>query len=129
MITDTSEKVDISRILIHPVNGSATSARVTSIEAANSVLERWTHETPEAPANEYEVEIIFEDGLRYSGHYQFDTRKKVSLGRNVRRRLSDMASPSTKRVARESEAANDSIVGTSGSPVERAKTLLEHYNI
>ncbi|NEX64092.1 hypothetical protein [Noviherbaspirillum galbum] len=129
MATQTSEKVDISRILIHPVNGSASKARVTSLEAANNVLQSWADQAPSAAGEECEVEIIFEDGLRYVGHYPLKKQeKKVSLGRHVRRRLLAMAK--TQCVKRNQAPANDSVV----SPDDRdsmqcAQAVLEHYNI
>jgi hypothetical protein len=127
--TDLSEKIDISRIFIHPVNGSASSARVTSIEAANSVLERWAHDMPSQSA-EYEVEILFEDGVRYYGHYHFDHQKKVSLRRDLRRRLTAMAAGGTHRVKHRNEAANDSIVSPQDDDsADCAQAVLNYYNI
>lgn len=129
MATLTSEKVDISRILLHPADGSATSARVTSLEAANSVLQSWAHDTSGTLPDECEVEIIFEDGLRYCGHYHLNPQeKRISLGRHVRRQLTALMR--TQCVKREQQAANDAIISPStGDLAERAKTLLEHYNI
>lgn len=127
--SEVSEKVDISRIVIHTVDGSASTARVTSIEAANSVLQGWTHrESGEAPAK-YEVEIVFEDGQRYCGHYrQTDQEKTVSLSRHVRRQLTAMSKG--KCVKRAQKAANEPNIGsTETDGAARAKVLLEHYNI
>ncbi|WP_136416064.1 hypothetical protein [Herbaspirillum sp. ST 5-3] len=125
----SSEKVDISRILIHPSDGSASSARVTSIEAANSVLQNWAHDASGMCQNECEVEIIFEDGLRYSGHYPLTKHeKRVSLSRHVRRQLTALAK--TACIKRGQAPANEPILSPNeADPAECAKTVLEHYNI
>jgi hypothetical protein len=127
--TQSSEKVDISRILIHPIDGSASRARVTSLEAANSVLQSWAEDAAGVPGTECEVEIIFEDGLRYVGHYPLKKQeKKVSLGRHVRRRLVAMAK--TQCVKRDQAPANDGFVTQDDrDSAECAQAVLEHYNI
>lgn len=129
MATQSSEKVDISRILIHSLDGSASSARVTSIEAANSVLQGWAHGKPGLHLGECEVEIVFEDGLRYHGHYRLNEQEKgISLARYIRRRLTVMAK--SQCVKRNQLPANDSIISPDKrDPAECAKEMLTHYNI
>ena len=129
MTTQLIEKVDISRVLIHSVDGSASSARVSSIEAANSVLKSWAHDQSGTLPAECEVEIVFEDGLRYRGHYRLEAQEKgISLGRDIRRRLAAMTrTPSIKKVE---TPANDSIIcPQEQDPVKCATALLTYYNI
>jgi hypothetical protein len=123
------EKVDISRILIHSVEGPASTARVTSMEAANSILQKWAHDQSGMLPSECEVEIVFEDGLRYHSHYRLkDQDKGVSLNRHVRRRLAAMTKP--ERIKRTEEPANDAIISPDErDTVECAKAMLARYNI
>lgn len=139
MDTQISEKVDISRILIQAADGQGSTARVTSMEAANSVLQTWLRNQLQsraksktktgAPAAECEVEILFEDGLRYRGHYRLtDQEKSVSLGRHVRRQLTAMSKG--RQMKRDQHLANEPVIYPGNvDTAERAKDLLEHYNI
>ncbi len=99
------------------------------MEAANSVLKNWAHDQSGTLPAECEVEIVFEDGLRYCGHYRLEEQEKgVSLSRHVRRRLAAMTkTPSVKKVG---HPANDSIVcPKEKDPVKCATALLAYYNI
>lgn len=128
--TDLNEKVDISRILIHPVDGTDSKARVTAIEAANSVLSTWVKQSAGAVPAEYEVEIIFEDGMRYRGHYRPRQNDKASLGRDIRRSLTLIAEKGGQPV-KQGHLAMDSpfIWSNSGNHALNATTVLEHYNL
>lgn len=128
MASQLNDKVDISRIFIHSTDGLGSVARVSSLEAANSVLQGWAHGKQDAPG-ECEVEIVFEDGVRYCGHYRLNEQDKgVSLGRHVRRRLTVMAK--SQCVKRSQQPANDSLVGPDArDQAERAREILAHYNI
>jgi len=130
---DLKEKVDISRILIHPVDGSDSKARVTSIEAANTVLSTWVRQCADDTSAEYEVEIIFEDGLRYRGHYQLGQKDKASLGRDIRRSLAMMTETGeqpAQRVKRGSHSRARPFVWTScASQALSPKAVLEHYDL
>jgi hypothetical protein len=123
-----NDKVDISRIFIHSTDGLGSVARVSSLEAANTVLQGWAHGKAEA-SGECDVEIVFEDGLRYRGHYRLnDQDKSVSLGRHVRRRLTVMAK--SQCIKRNQPPANDSIIiPDKRDQAECAKEMLAHYNI
>ena len=134
MGTLKNDKVDISRILIHPAKGSGssargTSARVSSIEAANSVLESWAHDTSGRLPEECEVEVIFEDGVRYLGHYHLNREeKRISLGRHIRRQLTVMSK--TQCVRCDVRPANESVISPDRrDPAECARSVLDHYNI
>lgn len=129
MESHATEKVDISRILIHAVDGPGSTARVTSMEAANSVLKSWVHGQGGARPAECEVEIVFEDGLRYHSHYRLTEQEKtVSLGRHVRRQLTAMSK--AKCVKRDQQPANEpTICPDEPDTAERAREILEHYNI
>ena len=127
MELDVCEKVDISRILIQRVDGPASKARVTSLEAANNVLESWADRTPESENDQCDFQIVFEDGFRYQGHYRLNkSQKRISLGRHVRKQLSALAA--RKRV--EKEADEQPVISMIGADVaESAKIALDHYNI
>ena len=131
MASQLNDKVDISRIFIHSADRLGSVARVTSLEAANSVLQGWAHDKDKGDApGEYEVEIVFEDGVRYCGHYRPNEQDKaVSLGRHVRRQLTVMAKSQSLRRARQ-QPANDSIVSPDQrDQAECAKEILANYNI
>lgn len=128
--TELKEKVDISRILIHPVDGSDSKARVTSIEAANSVLSTWVSECADAASAEYEVEILFEDGMRYCGHYQLSQKEKASLGRDIRRSLALMTEKGGHSVKRGRHSRGSPFVWTDcASQALNPETVLEQYNL
>jgi hypothetical protein len=125
----TLEKIDISRILIHALDGPASTARVSSIEAANSVLKNWAYDQSGTLPAECEVEIVFEDGVRYCSHYHLKQQEKgVSLSRHVRKQLALMTK--TQCVKRPHHPANDSIsCPHEDDPAECARTMLARYNI
>jgi hypothetical protein len=127
--SQSSEKVDIARILIHSVDGPASTARVSSMEAANSVLQSWVHDQSGTVPAACEVEILFEDGLRYHSHYPLKEQEKgVSLNRHVRRQLAAMTK--TRLVNKGLQPANDSIIcPDQRDATECAKAMLAHYNI
>jgi hypothetical protein len=127
--TQSSDKVDVSRILIHSVDGPASTARVSSMEAANSVLLDWAHDQSGTTPLACEVEIVFEDGLRYHSRYRLQDRAKgVSLNRHVRRQLAAMIKTGCATMPR--HAANDAIISLDErDATECAKAMLTHYNI
>lgn len=123
------DKVDVSRIFIHRPDSSASVARVTSVEAANTVLRNWAQDMAGPLPAACEVEIVFEDGLRYHSHYQLnDQEKTISLSRHLRRQLTAMSKG--KCAKPNSPCANDSFMHAGDrNSVECAQELLEHYNI
>lgn len=124
----TTEKIDISRILLYSAPGTASGARVTSMEAANSVLQSWTRDQSGMLPDECEVEIVFEDGLRYRSHFPLKKQEKtVSLGRYVRRQL--LALTKVPCTTTDQPAANDAVCHDHQEASARAKEMLEHYNI
>lgn len=133
MESHSSEKIDISRIMIYAGQQSASRARVTSMEAANSVLQNWVHDCLHTEADECEVEIVFEDGLRYRSLYPLRTQEKtISLSRHVRRQLIAMTKASgakTEDCAERSAANDDSVCTEEQQATERAREMLAHYNI
>lgn len=128
MQTQTIEKVDVSRIFIHRPDSNASVARVTSVEAANLVLRNWAQDTSGPRPSECEVEIVFEDGLRYYSHYPLNEQEKsISLSRHLRRQLTAMTKG--KCAKPDSPCANDSFMHAGDrNPAECAQELLEHYN-
>lgn len=129
MQSQTIDKVDVSRIFIHRPDSTASVARVTSVEAANAVLRNWAQDASGSQPAECEVEIVFEDGLRYHSHYPLnDQEKTVSLSRHLRRQLTAMSKG--KCAKPNSICANDSFIHAGDrDPAECAQELLEHYNI
>lgn len=129
MAPDVSEKVDVSRILIQRVEGMATNARVSSMEAANAVLERWADGAAASGQEKCDVQIVFEDGFRIRGHYNLaKSRKRVSLSRYVRKQLTALAG--TDKVKKTAKQEDDPELSLSGEdPAISAKLALDHYNI
>lgn len=127
--SQTIEKVDVSRIFIHRPDDRASVARVTSVEAANYVLRNWAQDRSGSAPAECEVEIVFEDGLRYHGHYPLkEQEKNVSLSRHVRRQLTAMTK--ARCMNKERRAANDAFShADKRDPAECAEEILAHYNI
>lgn len=132
MELDLCEKVDISRIHIQRVDGSTTKARVSSIEAANNVLERWADCAPDSGNDQCDFQIVFEDGFRYHGHFHLSkSQKRISLARHVRKHLTALATKGAKKAREADEDEGDepviSLIGA--NLAESAKIALDHYNI
>jgi hypothetical protein len=126
---DSFEKVDVSRVLIQRVDGLPSKARVSSLDAANAVLERWADCAPETGHDQCDLQIVFEDGFRYREHYHLrKTQKRISLARHVRKRLKALATVTdTKKAA---QSVNEPVISLIGAdPAESAKIALDHYNI
>lgn len=126
---DVIEKVDVSKIELETVDGARANARVTSMEAANHVLERWVADEQEMRNAECEVHIVFEDGFQLHSRYPLKrSDKRVSLARHLRKQLNNMASTGRARspCRRESGPAirlNDDCYN------EAALEALARYNI
>jgi hypothetical protein len=126
---DIDEKVDISRIVIQCLEGESSKARVSSMEAANRVLDSWADRAPDFGSAQCDFQIVFEDGFRYHGHYRLNkSQKRVSLARHVRKQLVALA---TAADARKPAVADDkpeiSMIGA--DVAESAKIALDNYNI
>lgn len=132
MNPDLCEKVDVSRIVIQRVDGLSSKARVSSIEAANNVLESWADSTDETENDQCDFQIVFEDGFRYQGHLRLNKcQKRISLSRHVRKQLTALARTSGgKRATRASKEEVAPVISMIGEDVaESAKIALEQYNI
>ena len=129
MQPDLIEKVDVSRILIQRVKGLPSKARVSSMEAANRVLDEWADCAPDSGFDRCDLQIVFEDGFRYHGQYHLNrTEKRISLSRHVRKQLTAMAK--AKRVAKPSTVDDEPVISLIGADLaESAKIALDHYNI
>lgn len=129
MATDVTEKVDVSKIELETVEGSRANARVTSMEAANTVLERWVQCDQDAQNAECDVHIVFEDGFQLYSRYPLTrTDKRVSLARHLRKQLSRMASRAGNLKPCRRETGSD-IRLNDECYNEAAKEALERYNI
>jgi hypothetical protein len=127
--TDVIEKVDVSKIELETVDGARANARVTSMEAANNVLERWLADEQDARNAECEVHIVFEDGFQLHSRYPLTrSDKRVSLARHLRKQLNSMASGTRSRKPCRRDSARG-IRLTDDCYNEAAREALERYNI
>lgn len=128
MATDVIDKVDVSKIELETMDGTHANARVTSMEAANTVLERWTAGEQESAA-ECEVRIVFEDGFHIRSRFPLTrSEKRVSLARHLRKQLSRLAGDGRAQKPTRCDQALD--IRADGRQVdEAARHALEHYNI
>lgn len=136
METDVCEKVDISRILIQRVQGLPSKARVSSIEAANRVLDSWADRTSDAGHDRCDFQIVFEDGFRYQGYYHLNkSDKRISLARHVRKQLTALAKKTDTAKSSKSEEkpaislSGGDVAESGGDLAESARIALDHYNI
>ncbi len=130
METNTLEKVDISRVLIQRVDGLPTKARVSSLEAANAVLERWADHAPDSGYDQCDFQIVFEDGFRYQGHYPLKkSQKRISLARHVRKQLTALATEKCAKKKRIKPDETPNITPIGSSVADSARMALDHYNI
>lgn len=125
----SQEKVDVARILMQRVDGLPSKARVSSIEAANTVLERWADCAPATGSGQCDFQIVFEDGFRYRGHFRLDkSGKRISLSRHVRKQLTALAKRSGARKPVPDECT-PAMTPIGADIAESARIALEHYNI
>lgn len=129
MSSDICEKVDVSRIFIHRLSGLASEARVSSVEAANTVLEGWAAESLQNEEDQCEFKIVFEDGFWYHGKMPLTpSGKRVSLARYVRKQLAALAgAEGKKRSLPKAESPDFAPLGA--DVAESAKMALDYYNI
>lgn len=130
MEADVCEKVDVSRILIQRMEGMPSKARVTSIEAANRVLDSWADCAPDAGYDQCAFQIVFEDGFRYRGHYHLTkSHKRISLARHIRKQLTALAKmvSGAKKSAKTEDMPEISLIGA--DVAESARLALDHYAI
>jgi hypothetical protein len=102
---------------------------VSSIEAANRVLDNWAGRASDSEVDQCDVRIVFEDGFRYQGHYHLNkSEKRVSLARHVRKQLKALA---TKTCAAKSSKTDEKpVISLIGADLaESARIALDHYNI
>lgn len=134
MEAEVCEKVDVSRVLIQRVDGVPSKARVSSIEAANKVLDSWADCAPDSGYDQCDFQIVFEDGFRYQGHYHLNrSQKRASLARHVRKQLAALATADEAKPAKAAKVETDEerpVISLIGADVaESAKIALDHYNI
>ena len=129
METEVCEKFDIARIMIQRVQGSPSNARVSSIEAANRVLNSWADRAPDFGHEQCHFQIVFEDGFRYQGHFQLSkTAKRNSLAGHIRKQLTALAKEKDiATLAMTKELPFISLIGD--DLAESARIALDHYNI
>ncbi|SNS64248.1 hypothetical protein SAMN06265795_104255 [Noviherbaspirillum humi] len=88
MTAAVADKIDIARILIERMDGFFARARVSTIAAANSVLEAWAPEAPEEGEARCDVRIVFEDGLQCRSSIGLTrSHKRISLSRYIRQQI------------------------------------------
>ncbi|HJW57358.1 MAG TPA: hypothetical protein VJ577_19010 [Burkholderiaceae bacterium] len=102
---------------------------MSSLEAANVVLERWANGASDGGNDQCDIQIVFEDGFRYHGHYSLTkSPRRVSLARHVRKHLTALAS--SKGAKKSSQLAGEPVISVIGASLaESARIALDHYNI
>lgn len=131
MEKDTSElqdKIDVSRIVIERADGTHAKARVSTMQAANHILERWADNAPESGEEICDVRIVFEDGLQYQSQFSLNrSLKRISLARHVRRELSALATPKRRNNPSDTTALLMPLV--TATLAESAQLVLDRYDI
>jgi len=127
--SNLSEKIDISCVLLQRVEVLPSKARVSSLEAANAILEGWASCTPDFGHDRCDFQIVFEDGFRYHGRYHLkESKYPMSLSRHIRKRLTALATIKSKRT--ESRTSNESVITLIGANLaEAARIALDRYSI
>jgi hypothetical protein len=119
----------VSRILIQRSDGMHSKARVSTIQAADQVLESWVEGASEREDNQCDVQIVFEDGFRYRSRFALRrTQKRISLARHVRGELSALAKSKKPQVS-EVLDGEPIISPISGGIAESARLALDQYDI
>jgi hypothetical protein len=122
------DKIDVARILIERVDGRYSHARVSSVAAANIVLENWAQDAPEEGEDECNIKIVFEDGFQYRSCMTLRrSQKRISLARHVRQQLKEKASPKRSRRLNDQEIHHCNI--SDANNFLSAETMLHQYDI
>jgi hypothetical protein len=126
--TEVCEKVEVARIVIERVDGEVSTARVSSMEAADRVLSSWASSAPDSGYDLCDFRIVFQDGFSCSGHYYLKkSQKRVSLARHIRKNLNALAANDERHAP---EAIDRSGISRLGKDVsEAAQIALQQYNI
>ncbi len=94
LVIDPCDKIDIARIIMERIDGVVAQARVSTLGLANTVLERWASDMPEAGEGQCQIQIIFEDGFQYRSQVGLSrSQKRISLAKVLRQQLASMAAP------------------------------------
>ncbi|RJF92300.1 hypothetical protein [Noviherbaspirillum saxi] len=127
-ISELQDKIDVSRIVIERADGISAQARVSTMQAANHLLESWADNAPETGEEVCEVRIVFEDGLQYRSQFRLNrSLKRISLARHVRRELSALTTP--KRRKGHSDDQTLLIAPATTTLAESARRVLDCYDI
>lgn len=128
-LSGSPDKVDISRILMQRRDGLSSTARVSSLDAADAVLTGWANGALVAGHDQCDVQIVFEDGFRYHGHYPLKkSEKRVSLSRHVRQQLTAIAK--SLGATTPSALPDEPVISQIGAtPADSARMALEQYNV
>lgn len=130
MTTTRRDKVDVSRILIQRCDGMHSKARVSTIQAADQVLESWVEGSSDREDNQCDVQIVFEDGFRYRGRFALRrSQKRISLARHVRGELSALAKSKKPQKNESGEDSEPVISLIGGGLAESARIALDQYDI
>lgn len=69
MGTCIAEKIDVARVIIERVGTFTAKATVTSMDAANHLLRKWSYTAPKEGHDTCDFLIVFEDGKTFNGRY------------------------------------------------------------
>lgn len=87
------EKIEISSVMLRRFITNRSEARVSTLDEANFVLTKWACEITNGKAENFEIRIIFEDGLHYFSQLHIvPLSKRFSLEGYIRRQLTSSRS-------------------------------------
>lgn len=123
------DKVDITCVLVQRLTTFPAKAKVASLRAASEVLENWANCIPDSGCELCDVEIVFEDGFRYSERFKLmRSRKRVSLSHHVRKQLA-VAATANGIDNHPQKYCLPGFLSIGGNLAESARFLLDKYDI
>jgi len=129
LVIEPCDKIDIARILMERIDGVVAQARVSTLSLADTVLERWASDVPEAGEGQCQIQIIFEDGFQYRSQFGLiRSPRRISLAKVLRQQLTIMASPD-KRPRKRKERTGPITAIAQPSLSLNADAMLARYDI
>ncbi|HJU71001.1 MAG TPA: hypothetical protein VJ603_04075 [Paucimonas sp.] len=125
-----TEKIDVARVIIERVGALTAKATVTSMDAANYVLRKWSYTTLKEGYDRCNFLIVFEDGKTFNGQYDLRpyTANFKDLSQHVRSSLQYLIG-NRKPKGLPKLRYQELVCTFDKAVIEQARQVLNHYAI
>ncbi|MEO6352968.1 MAG: hypothetical protein ABIO64_07805 [Burkholderiaceae bacterium] len=125
-----TEKIDVARVIIERVGIFTAKASVTSMDAANHVLRKWSHTVLGEGRDKCAFLVVFEDGKTFNGQYDLlpYTENFRNLSQHIRGSLQYLIG-NRKPKGLPKLQYQEVVCSFDHAVVAQAKEVLDHYEI